>query len=78
MSVEMTEIKDASSFFIRILSDNQYSKIDEELEDFDPEDSGDLEKPIKKGTLCAAKFSADDKWYRARVLRTLGKDQIEV
>lgn len=69
----MTDITDASRFHFRILGDNSYSKIDNELEKFDSLKAEDLEKPIKKGTLCAAKFSVDNKWYRAKVFRTLGK-----
>lgn len=48
------------------------------MADFDAESAGDLAQPIKKGTLCAAKFEADDGWYRAKVIQPHGKGIIEV
>jgi hypothetical protein len=74
----MTDIADASDFHIRILGENKYAEIENELDEFDPADSEDLEKPIKKDTLCAAKFSTDNRWYRATVIRSIGKGQFEV
>ena len=59
IQIEMTDITDANRFFIRILGDNQYSKIDNELDKFNAFSSEDLERPIKRGTLCAAKFDVD-------------------
>lgn len=41
---------------------------------FDHLRAEDLERPIKKGTLCAARFKVDDNWYRGRVLRGIGKN----
>lgn len=70
----MTDITDASRFFVRILGENQYPKVENLLSQFDPLSAGDLEKPIKKDTLCAARFKVDDNWYRARVLRGVGKN----
>ena len=76
--VEMTDITDASRFFLRILSDNLYPKIEEAMAAFDELGARDLEKPIKKDTLCEARFKLDENWYRARVLRGVGKNQYEV
>ena len=45
---------------------------------FDAETAEELERPIKKGTLCAALNASDKSWYRARVIGTVGKDSIEV
>jgi staphylococcal nuclease domain-containing protein 1 len=74
----MTDIASASNFYLRFINDNQYSKIEAELKKFEPSTSEDLEKPIKKGTICAARFSDDGNWYRAKVLSSLGKGDIEV
>ena len=74
----MTDISDANKFYLRIQNQNDYSKIEAEMARFDPSSMEDLEKPIKKGTICAAKFSADGNWYRAKVLTSLGKGEHEV
>lgn len=78
MTVLMTDISDASRFYVRVLKDNHYAKIEQEMQRFEPSLSEDLEKPIKKGTICAARFAVDDNWYRAKVVQSLGKGEVEV
>lgn len=64
----MTDVFDATRFSVRVLDKNsKQAKIDEAMKKFDPFSAEDLEKPIKKGTLCAALYVEDKKWYRARV-----------
>lgn len=48
------------------------------MNDIDFYAAEDLQRPIKQGTLCAARFKLDDNWYRAMVLRGVGKNQYEV
>ena len=48
------------------------------MEQFDADSSSELERPIMRGTLCAALFSADDLWYRVKVISTAGRGDIEV
>lgn len=72
----MTELMEANQYYLRFLKGNKYDTVEEEMDD--EEFDEDLEKPIKKGTICAAKFADDGNWYRARVLRAVGKGLIEV
>lgn len=74
----MTDITDASRFFIKLINDNQYEKIEKKMSGTDFLQADDLERPIKKNTICAARFKLDDNWYRAKILRGVGKNQYEV
>jgi staphylococcal nuclease domain-containing protein 1 len=79
IKVEMTDMLDATSFHVRdVGAGSAYAKIDEAMEHFDYQTAEELEKPIKKGTLCAALFATDSKWYRVKVLGAAGKGQVEV
>jgi staphylococcal nuclease domain-containing protein 1 len=78
IQVLMTDISDAGRFYLRIQNGNEYAKIEAEMNRFNPASVEDLEKPIQKGTICAARFSVDEKWYRAKVIGAVGKGEIEV
>ena len=74
----MTDITDASKFYLRFQNGSDYAKIEFEMNRFNPALHQDLEKPIKKGTICAARFKLDESWYRAKVLHSTGKGDYEV
>ena len=75
----MTDMKDATNFHVRkVDSSSQHQRIDDAMEEFDGDSSGELERPIMRGTLCAALFNADNLWYRVKVLGTMGRGDIEV
>lgn len=57
VSVLMTDITDASKFYIRIQAGSDYPKIEAEMGRFSPAMHEDLERPVKKGTICAARFT---------------------
>lgn len=45
---------------------------------FDASTAEDIQRPIMKGTLCAALFSADNQWYRVRVVGSQGRGDVKV
>jgi hypothetical protein len=79
ITVEVTNAVDGRNFHVRVLDKNaHYLKIEKLMEKFDSSKSEELQKPVQKGTLCAAKYQADGKWYRAKVINVLGKGQLEL
>lgn len=58
LEVEATYIDDATNFYIRQIN-KQAKEIDQHMGVFDPSKSSELEKPIRKGTLCAGLFAED-------------------
>lgn len=77
ITVEVTDVVDASLFHARVIGKDN-AKIDIAMEHFNAASAEELEKPILKGTICAARFSVDKKWYRCRVVGTVAKDAISV
>jgi len=77
ITVEVTDVVDASLFHARVIGKDN-AKIDIAMEHFNAAQAEELEKPVLKGTICAARFSADKKWYRCRVVGTVSKDALHV
>jgi hypothetical protein len=48
------------------------------MEAFDGDTAEDIQRPIMKGTLCAALFSADNMWYRVKVVGSAGRGELKV
>jgi len=78
IQVELTDLVDATKFHVRILADTVIGKIEAAMAKFSPESAEELEKPIRKGTICAALYNEDGNWYRAKISRSLGKGMVEV
>jgi staphylococcal nuclease domain-containing protein 1 len=77
--VEVTDITDATRFFAKLKKDGpNLVKIEKLLSELDLDEARSLEKPIRKGTLCAAKFTEDNEWYRAKVDKPEGKEMYAI
>lgn len=48
------------------------------MEEFDPSTAEEMERPIMRDTLCAALFSADNLWYRVRIVSNAGRGEYEI
>jgi len=69
IKIRITEEIDLDKFFCNFLPNKTLDKIEQVLADYDDgvKKSEKLSLPIKNGTLCAAKFPDDNKYYRALV-----------
>ena len=67
ISVEMSDLTDGKNFHLRLTDSADAAKIDEAMESFEPATADPMERPIKAGSLCAAQFTDDGCWYRARI-----------
>jgi len=76
-NVTISEISDASEFYLQSGDNKELDSITKVLASF-KDSEPKLEEPVKLGTPCVAKFSADKCWYRARVIKHLSKSEYGV
>ena len=71
IKIRITDEIDLDKFYCNFLPNKVLDKIEGVLSEYDEgiKKSESLSLPIKNGTLCAAKFPDDDKYYRALVKR---------
>lgn len=75
-SFRINEYIDFHNFYINVLPNNTLNTIEKVLSEYDntPSKCVKLELPIKMGTLCACKYSEDNKYYRA-IVKAVTKDK---
>ena len=78
IKIRITDEVDLDKFFCNFLPNKILDKIEQVLSDYDDgiEKAENLVAPIKQGTLCAARFPEDDRYYRA-VIKKYNKEQNE-
>lgn len=79
VKIRVTDIFDLKNFYANVMPNKQLSQIESVLEEYNQgkRKTTPLAPPIKKGTLCMAKYSEDDCFYRVRITNVL-KDKFEV
>jgi len=75
IDVVVTEIVDGSTFYVQIVGKDAEA-LEELMKKLSEENSNDGYKP-KKDELVKAQFTADDQWYRAKILKVDG-DEFQV
>ena len=78
IKIRITDEIDLDKFYCNFLPNKTLDKIEEVLADYDDgiETGEKLSTPVKQGTLCAAKFPDDDRYYRA-VVKKFDKEKNE-
>jgi staphylococcal nuclease domain-containing protein 1 len=80
IQLKVTDFLDLQNFYVNILPNKTLDKINTALDEYNlgRTKTTPLEKPIKKGVRCLAKFSTDDQYYRAIVTNILKGEKYEV
>lgn len=73
LEVTVTEVSGAGEFYVQVVNEPRVSWITEQLASLNLDTNG-FTPDIKTGSLCLAKFSLDDQWYRAFVERANNKE----
>ena len=78
IKIRITDEIDLDRFFCNFLPNKELEKIEDVLSNYDDgiEEGERLSPPIKQGTLCAARFPEDEKYYRA-VIKRFNKEKNE-
>jgi len=76
IDVVITEIVDGSKFFVQVVGPES-EQLEELMKNLATEESTEAYKP-HKDELIKAQFSADDAWYRAKVVKVVGDDEYQV
>ncbi|CAD8051082.1 unnamed protein product [Paramecium sonneborni] len=73
--VIITVVNDCNEFYIRKSNNPEFEELEIQIENAQliP-----LKKPVKKGTLCLAKFTEDNRIYRAQVIQAFKNDRFLV
>ncbi|CAD8134223.1 unnamed protein product [Paramecium octaurelia] len=73
--VIVTVVNDCNEFYIRRQNNPEFEELEIQIENAQliP-----LKKPVKKGTLCLARFSEDNRVYRAQVIQAFKNDRFLV
>jgi len=76
VDVVITDVTDANSFYVQIVSEARAAWIADELAALDLDASAPPSTVLKAGDKCLAKFALDGQWYRARVDKADASDPI--
>ena len=78
--LRVTDYIDFNNFYINILPNKTLDDITDAMESYElgSKKSIKLEAPVKIGTLCAAKYKNDGKFYRANISKILKDNNFEV